>query len=70
MHMPDGCAVLSSAVSKRRTLFVMSGLGWANKEKAVNDLTITDQVLPTVAARAKFGLDGDTGIYRSTKVGP
>lgn len=59
MHIADGCAMLSSAVSKRRTLLVMSWLGLANKEKAVNDLTITTQVLPTVAANAKFGLHGD-----------
>lgn len=43
----------------------MSGLGWANEEKAVNDFTITDQVLPTVAAHVKFGMDGDTHPFQA-----
>lgn len=46
----------------------MSGLGWANEEKAVNDFTITDQVLPTVAAHAKYGLDGDAHPFHIIQV--
>lgn len=50
------------------TLFVMSEVGCANKGKAVNDLTITDHVLPASAAHAKFGPDGNTHLFNTSSL--